>query len=131
MSVPPEGSAAGLAGQLRAVIADLDGYIEQRAAELAAPGIEGAREQAAAETRRLRAELTRREDLVAELRKRIEGLEDRLDDLRILHGERRDRRVAARRQDRAAALPPDRRPLPSVEAYDNLLPSRAAQKTAG
>lgn len=112
MSVP-DGSAAGLAGQLRAVIADLDGYIERRAAELAAPGIAGAREQAAAEAGRLRAELARSEDLVAELRKRIEGLEDRLDDLRVVHGERRAPRVAARRQDRAGALPPDGRPLPA------------------
>ncbi|MGH3158658.1 MAG: hypothetical protein ACRDNF_19065 [Streptosporangiaceae bacterium] len=128
----PDDSPAGLAGHLRAVIADLEGYIERRAAELAAPGIEGAQEQAAAETRRLRAELARREDLVAELRRRIEGLEDRLDDLRILHSERRDARVAARRQDRVGALPPDGRPLPSVQAYDNLLPSRrAAHKTAG
>ncbi|HEY3958623.1 MAG TPA: hypothetical protein VGM53_35110 [Streptosporangiaceae bacterium] len=126
----PDDSAAGLAGYLRAAVADLDGYIERQAAELAAPRIADARAQTAAEAKRLRAELARCGDLVAELRQRIEGLEDRLDDLRVMHGERRDARVAARRQDRVDALPPDSRPLPSVEVYDDLLPSRqAARKT--
>ncbi|HEY3958615.1 MAG TPA: hypothetical protein VGM53_35070 [Streptosporangiaceae bacterium] len=127
----PDDSAAGLAGHLRAAIADLDGYIERRAAELAAPHIADARARAPAEAGQLRAELGRRGDLVAELRQRIEGLEDRLDDLRVMHGERRDARVAARRQDRVGALPPDSRPLPSVAVYDDLLPSRRAHKTTG
>ncbi|HEY3958617.1 MAG TPA: hypothetical protein VGM53_35080 [Streptosporangiaceae bacterium] len=64
----PDDSAAGLAGHLRAAIADLDGYIERRAAELAAPRIADAHAQAAAEASRLRAELARRADLVAEQR---------------------------------------------------------------
>lgn len=98
----PEGSAAGVAGQLRAAVA---------------------------EAGQLRAELARRDEVIAGLRGRVEDLEDRLDDLRVLHGGRRDAHVAARRQDRVDALRPDGRPLPSVEAYDALLPSRRATGT--
>lgn len=53
-------SEAAALGQLAAMIADLDGYIERRAAELAAPLIEEARAQAAQEVATARNEVQRK-----------------------------------------------------------------------
>lgn len=61
--------------QLATMIADLDSYIERRAAERAAPAIDAARAEAADTVRQADAELTRRADLVAELRRRVKILE--------------------------------------------------------
>jgi len=128
MTGPAADSATALAHQLQATVTDLDGYIQRRAAALAEPHIAKARAEAAADAGRLRAELTWRDDLVAELRRRITGLEDRLDDLRAKYGERRDPDVAARRH--PVALPPDHRPPPDVAKYDQLLPRRRAAAPA-
>jgi hypothetical protein len=123
----PETGPGELVERLRGVTHDLDGYIERRANEIAAPII--AEHQAAndAAVASLRAELRRSQDLFAEARQQITNLEDRLDDVRAAHGERRDSTVAARRK--PVPLPPrlpvDTRPMPSVAAYDQLLSRRS------
>lgn len=68
-------TAERLAADLRAATADLDGYIQRRAAEMAAPLIEEARDQAAAEVAGARADAQRKDDLIAELRRRVQALE--------------------------------------------------------
>lgn len=75
-------SAAALAGQLRATVTDLDGYIEARASELAAPLVAAAEQRAAAAVREARQEVRRLEDLVDEIRKHLETRNRQLDALR-------------------------------------------------
>ena len=62
---------ASRAPTLAAMIADLDGYIERHAAELAEPKIDVAQAAAAKEVRLARLETQRQEDLVKELRRRL------------------------------------------------------------
>ncbi|MEV0584074.1 hypothetical protein [Nonomuraea sp. NPDC050310] len=59
------------ADTLRAMISDLDGYIERRAAELAAPIVAKAQEEAAAEVQGARGLQQRAEDLNVELRRML------------------------------------------------------------
>jgi hypothetical protein len=66
-----DAGAAVLAG----MISDLDGHIGRRAAELTAPLIEEARAGAAAAAASARSDVQRKDDLVAELRRRIDFLE--------------------------------------------------------
>jgi len=125
-------TAAELASQLRQTIADLDTYIEHRAEQLAAPQVAAAAADAQARVEAKQWEIQRRDDLVTELRRRIEVLEDQLDDARIRLGDRRDPYVVERREPtaetqhaaraaRLAQLPEDTRPMPFVEPYDQLL----------
>jgi hypothetical protein len=60
---------------LAAMIADLGGYIERHAAELAEPKIDAAQAAAAEEVRLARRETQRQEDLVTELRRRLTAQE--------------------------------------------------------
>lgn len=90
--------------RLEAVTRDLDAYLERRAIEIAAPRIVAAEDAAAAKVRAAEARAQRAEDLVAELRRQYEGLENALDDLRIKHDERRDPFVVERRTARLAKL---------------------------
>lgn len=91
--------------RLEAVTRDLDAYLERRAVEIAAPRIVAAEEAAAATARDAEERAQRAEDLVAELRRQYEGLENALDDLRVKHGERRDAHVVMRRGRRAVDRP--------------------------
>jgi hypothetical protein len=84
--------------RLEAVTRDLDAYLERRAIEIAAPRIVAAEDAALVKVRAAEARAQRAEDLVAELRRHVRAYEDRLDDLRIKHGERRDPHVMERRQ---------------------------------
>jgi hypothetical protein len=61
------------------MIADLDGYIDRRAAGMAAPLIEEARAEAAREVAAARQETERKEDLIAEYRRRVKVMERQLD----------------------------------------------------
>jgi len=126
------GQTAGLADQLQRTIADLDTYIKRRAEQLATPRIASAEADAQARVGAKQWEIERRDDLVAELRRRIEVLEDQLDDARIRLGDRPDAYVVERREAsdsqehaaraaRLAKLPEDTRPMPSVEPYNQLL----------
>ncbi len=65
-----------LAAQLRAMITDLDGYIERRAAEMAAPIIEAARADADARIAEAQFGLQRRDALTEEMRRRL-AMQDR------------------------------------------------------
>ncbi len=65
--------------RLEKMIADLDGYIERRAAQLASPQIEAARADAVERIRRARHVLLRQDDLVTELRKQLVALERQLE----------------------------------------------------
>jgi hypothetical protein len=60
---------------LRGMLADLDGYIQRRAEELATPLIEDAAEKAREMVAGAERETQRQRDLVAELRRRISVLE--------------------------------------------------------
>jgi hypothetical protein len=75
MTADLDAGAADLAAGLRAAIADLDGYIERRAAERAAPLIAEARAEATEKIAQARAELQRQQDLIAEMR-RVLGIRD-------------------------------------------------------
>jgi chromosome segregation ATPase len=68
--------------RLRSMIQDLDGYIDRRAAELAKPLLGKALADVAEATERTRAEVRRREDLLAELRRRLDPLQRRSDENR-------------------------------------------------
>ena len=70
----PPGS---LAQALREVTANLDAYIERRAQELATPHIEAAEREIREVRRQAASEKQRLDDLVAELRRQVEGLERR------------------------------------------------------
>lgn len=83
--------------RLEAVTRDLDAYLERRAIEIAAPRIVAAEDAAAAKVRAAEGRAQRAEDLVAELRRQYEALENALDDLRVKHGGRRDPFVVERR----------------------------------
>jgi len=74
VATSPVGTAdpAALAAQLQQAIADLDGNIERRAGELAAPIVARDRHHARAELDTIRVELQRRDDLVAELRRQLD-----------------------------------------------------------
>ena len=81
-------AAAGGASfdRLAAMIADLDGFINRRAAEQAAPLIDAARAEAAMAVAaagrhiaRLEAELTRARDLIDELRRHVDARNRQLD----------------------------------------------------
>lgn len=65
------GDAEALAGILRATVADLDGYIGRRAAELAAPMVAAALADAGARTRAAAFAVQRRDDVIAEFRRRV------------------------------------------------------------
>jgi predicted RNase H-like nuclease (RuvC/YqgF family) len=67
---------------LRDMIANLEAHIDHRAAEIAAPRIDEAREAEAAGVERAQREQRRAEDLVAELRRHISALERRRDEQR-------------------------------------------------
>jgi hypothetical protein len=69
-----ETDAVTLAATLSARVADLDGYIERKAAGIAAPMIEAARRAAAQAVTSAEHENQRQEDLNAELRRRVAGL---------------------------------------------------------
>ena len=58
-------SEAEVADRLAAMIADLEGFIDRRAADLATPLIEEARAEAAREVAAARHEAERKEDLIA------------------------------------------------------------------
>lgn len=81
------GAAVGASlDRLAAMIADLDGHIARRAAELAVPLADAARAEAGqavavAETRiaELEAELTRARDLIDELRRHVDARNRQLD----------------------------------------------------
>lgn len=68
-------SARTLAADLAAVVSDLDGYIERRAAEQAAPMIAAARQEADERVAEAAAQVQRGDDLVHELRRRLDALE--------------------------------------------------------
>jgi hypothetical protein len=74
-----EPTAAELLGELRAVTADLDRYIQARAAEVAGPQIAAARHDAATTianvTDSLGRDLQHERDLTAELRRQVEAME--------------------------------------------------------
>jgi hypothetical protein len=74
-----DGDAAAIAGILAGAVADLDGYIGRRAAELAAPMIRAALADADARSRAAAMAVQRRDDVVAELRRRVKVV-DRLVD---------------------------------------------------
>lgn len=86
--------------RLEAVTRDLDAFLERRAIEIAAPRVVAAEDAALVKVREAEARAQRAEDLVDELRRHVRSYEDRLDDLRIKHGERRDPYVVARRAGR-------------------------------
>lgn len=67
---PDSGQPA--AGQLASMITDLEGYIDRRAAELAAPLVEQARAEAAEQVASIQVDLQRANDLTTELRRRLE-----------------------------------------------------------
>jgi hypothetical protein len=109
-------------GQLRAMIADLDGYIGRRAAEVAEPLIAAAKAAADARVAEAECGLQRAQDLVAELRRVLEYRDRQLARFR-----QREAQAGEARGDLDAVLsrlPPDTRPLPDVAVYDSLLPSR-------
>jgi hypothetical protein len=60
---------------LRRMIADLDGYIDRRASELAAPLIAEARKAAEDAVGKAEAEIRRQRDLIAEFRRQLAGQE--------------------------------------------------------
>lgn len=98
--MPPEA-----VDRLEAITRDLDAYLERRAAEIAEPRIKAAEDAVRSEVREAEAKVQRLEDLVAEIRRQWAGTENRLDDLRIKHGERRDPFVVERRSGRAVDRP--------------------------
>ena len=67
------------ADRLAAMIADLEGFIDRRAAVLAAPLIEEARAEAAGQFAAARHEVERKEDLIAEYRRQVKVMERQLD----------------------------------------------------
>jgi hypothetical protein len=75
-------SAAEVASQLAATVADLDGYISRRAGELAAPKIAEAIAAAERDVAAAQFEAVRSADLVAEMRRRLSALESGLGRLR-------------------------------------------------
>jgi hypothetical protein len=72
--------------QLRAMLADLDGYVQRRAEDLAEPMIRDAEARARLAVVEARGEVQRQTDLVAELRKRIEAQGRRLSELEECRG---------------------------------------------
>jgi hypothetical protein len=66
---------AAITGALRATVADLEGYIERRAAEHAAPIVAVAERGAKEAFATARAEVERKEDLITELGRRLRALE--------------------------------------------------------
>jgi hypothetical protein len=101
----PEGLPPDALDRLEAVTRDLDAYLERRAIEIAAPGIVAAEDAAAVKVRAAEARAQRAEDLVAELRRHVRAYEDRLDDLCVKYGERRDPHVVERRRPRPGDRP--------------------------
>lgn len=93
---PP--AATVLAEQLARITGDLDGYLERRAAELAAPVIDAHRAETGAVIVELTARVERGDSLFTTCRAVITNLEDRLDELREKYGEPRDVQVAERRR---------------------------------
>ncbi len=69
---PAPGSGDPLA-RLEAVLRDLEGYVQRRAEELAAPLIAAAEKRAAEMTGEARADVQRQEDLVRELRRILDA----------------------------------------------------------
>jgi hypothetical protein len=69
-------------GSLPAMLADLDGYISRRAAEVAAPEVEAARQRAVAAESAAQIADQRRGDLGAELTRRLAAQVVQLDRLR-------------------------------------------------
>jgi hypothetical protein len=61
------------------MIADLEGFIDRRAAVLAAPLIEEARAEVAGQVAAARHEVERKEDLIAEYRRQVKVMERQLD----------------------------------------------------
>jgi ATP-dependent Clp protease ATP-binding subunit ClpA len=74
-----ETDALTLAQSLQATIADLDGYIERRAAELAKPAVEEARADADGKVRAAEADAQRWKDCNTELERQILPLRQRLE----------------------------------------------------
>jgi hypothetical protein len=68
----------GTLEKLRVMLADLDGYIDRRAAELAKPLLDKALADVAETKRQARAEVQRQEYLVAELRRRLDARDRQL-----------------------------------------------------
>jgi hypothetical protein len=68
--------------RLHAITADLLGYLEHRATEIAAPRIAEAERAAAATVRAANAELQRRQDLVYELRRHLDASVRQVDRLK-------------------------------------------------
>jgi len=73
-------STGDLTAELRAMIADLDGYIDRRAAEFAAPQIAAAEQKHRGEIADQEARNQRLEDLIGELRRLRKVREDQLED---------------------------------------------------
>lgn len=72
LSPPPNvRTPEGLMARLERVTSDLHSYLEHRARELAESHIKAAEDAAAARVRQVEAELQRRDDLVAELRRQV------------------------------------------------------------
>lgn len=67
---------------LTAITADLDGYLERRANELAQPLIEKAYDEATRRISEAEFEVTRQNDLIAELRRQIKPLARHVDQCR-------------------------------------------------
>lgn len=67
-------TASAYIADLQRITADLNGYIEQRATDLAAPLIEKAQAEAAEQVRRIEMDLQRQTDLVAECRRQMKPL---------------------------------------------------------
>jgi hypothetical protein len=72
-------SGTEAAGRLAAMIADLEGFIDRRAEDLAAPLIEEARAEAARQVAVARQKAERKEDLIAEYRRQVKVMERQLD----------------------------------------------------
>lgn len=82
-------------GQLAAMIADLEGYIERRATEIAAPRIQAAEEQAAADVAAARLQVDLKEGIITEQIRLLEARESALTKWREATGARNwdDRRI--------------------------------------
>lgn len=102
---PPQPSATS--GDLAAMIADLEGYIERRATEIAAPRIRAVEEQAAADVAAARFQVDLKEDVIAEQIRLLDARERALTKWREATGARNwdDRRIRE-------AFPP---PVPAAE----------------